>query len=284
MTAVPEPSPVIVRTWLHRVSISSPDPVMQAALAYLACEPDVEGPEPSEIHIRVVPAGRHWRIVEPGQPDTETLGAEDTLAFLHGRLFDLSLTDRPGAPILHAASLVKNGRRILLVGQKGTGKTTLTLQLAIRGFTLESDENLFVTGSGVAARPRGCRIKEASLPLLGDLAPVIERAPHIVDYRGARIFNVDPRSLGIRWSVAEGPADAVILLRANHGGLSSLRDIPAMAMVRGLMGEIGLQVGDRTSGPARLARLASTTSRFDLSLGNIEGAMCLLEDVVASLP
>lgn len=283
MTAPSEPSAVIARTWAHRVRIVSPDPAMQACLGYLACDPDVEGPEPSETQVEVVRAGRHWRIVEPGQPEKHTLGPEDTLAHLHGRLFELSLTDRPGAPILHAASLVKRGRRILLVGQKGTGKTTLTLLLASRGFTLESDENLFITASGIAARPRGCRIKEASLSLLGDLAPTIERAPFIVDWRGARIFNVDPRSLGIRWAVAEGPADAVILLRANHGGVSSLRTIPAMAMVRGLMGEIALQAGDRISGPARLARLAATTSRFDLSLGDLGGAIHLLDDVVASL-
>jgi hypothetical protein len=272
-------SAIIARTLTHRVAIVSPDAAMQAGLAYLACDPTVDGPPPSESRIAVVPAGRHWRIVEDGEPDKETLGLEDTLAHLHGRLFDLSLTDRPKAPILHAASLVRHGRRILLVGQKGTGKTTLTLLLATRGFVLESDENLFVTPAGIAARPRGCRIKEASLPLLGPLATAIERSPFIVDYRGARIFNFDPRTAGIAWHVAEGPADAVILLRPNHGGLSSLREIPVMAAVRGLMGEVALQSGDRMTGPASLARLASTARRYDMSLGEVEPAIQLVEAV-----
>lgn len=253
---------------------------MQAALAYLACDPEVSGPQPLESVVEVVPAGRHWRIVEKGHADKETLGVEDTLAELHGRLFDRSLSDRPAAPILHAASLVRGNRRVLLVGRKGAGKTTLTLRLAARGFTLESDENVFITPAGVAARPRGCRIKEASLPLLPEIRTAVEASPFIVDYRGARIFNFDPRTAGIGWSVHEGPVDAILLLRANHGGLSSLREIPSMAMVRGLMSEVALQPGQQVRAMSQVARLASSSARFDLSLGGVDEAIALVEKLI----
>lgn len=268
---------VVSRTLTRRIRILSPDRAMQAALAYLACDPDVPGPEPFESVVEVVPAGRHWRIVETGHADKETLGIEDTLAELHGRVFERSLSDRPDAPILHAASLVRGGRRVLLVGAKGAGKTTLTLRLASCGFTLESDENVFITGAGVAARPRGCRIKEASLPLLPDIATAVEVSPFIIDYRGARIFNLDPRTAGIRWSISEGPVDAILLVRANHGGLSSLREIPAMAMVRGLMSEVALQPGQQVRALSQVARLASSGRRFDLSLGDVDEAIALVK-------
>ncbi|QCK87804.1 hypothetical protein E8L99_19615 [Phreatobacter aquaticus] len=273
----------ISRTLTHRLTLVSPDPAMQATLGYLACDPEVAGPEPSDSLVEVLPSGRHWRIVEEGRADIETLGVDDTLAELHGRLFDLSLSDRPSAPILHAASLVRNGRRILLVGRKGAGKTTLTLRLALSGFTLESDENLFVTGAGIVARPRGCRIKESSLPWLPRIADVIEGSPFIVDYRGARIFNLDPRSAGVSWSIAEGPVDAILLLRSNHGGLTTARDIPSMALIRGLMAEIAVQKQDRVSAFASLARLASASRGFDVSLGDLDGAIALVEAITASM-
>jgi hypothetical protein len=282
-TGVASSDGVVSRTLTHRLRLTSPDAAMQAILGYVACDPDIVGPEPRDALVEVLPAGRHWRIVQDGLADIETLGIDDTLAEIHGRLFDRSLTDRPSAPILHAASLVRDGRRILLVGRKGAGKTTLTLRLAISGFTLESDENLFVTPTGIIARPRGCRIKETSLPLLPAIADAIAASPFIVDYRGARIFNLDPRQAGIHWSIAEGPVDAILLLRPNHGGLTTAREIPSMAVIRGLMAEIALQQQDKMAAFGALARLASASRGFDVSLGDLDAAIALVEALVARL-
>jgi hypothetical protein len=274
---------VIARTLARRIVFRTPDRDVFEALRYLECTPDIVGHPPQEAVISVEPFKTYFRLVENGIVIKEVLGAWPVAEYLHGRLFVWSVEDRPEAAVLHAACLRRNGRRLLLVGPKSSGKTTLTLRLAHAGYEIEGDEHVFLGAAGVVARPRACRVKEPSLPYLPELADAISATAFFTDYMGSRIFNVDPRAIGAtNWRIDEGKVDLIFILQPNHGGYSSIRPMPTSALVLLLMSEIGMRETGRGSSVAALASLAGRAKGFDLSLGDHETAIRCIDAAVAS--
>jgi hypothetical protein len=272
---------VIARTLRRRIALQTTDAAVDRALQYLLCDPEIPGRAAQDFVITVEARGDHYLILEPDQSERRRHTPEDVVDCLHQRLFDLSVTDGPSAPILHAASLRAHDRRLLLVGSKGTGKTTLTLRLVRAGYEVEGDENVFIGRDGVIVRPRGLRVKEASLPLIPEIAPIIARAPRFLDYRRQAIYNIDPRRIGASWRIEEGRVDVVILLRANHGGTSSIRQLPPLEVVQELMGEIGLPPTGRGAAVAAIAAVFSQARGFDLSLGDHVSAIRCIDRAMA---
>lgn len=200
---------------------------------------------------------------------------------LHAELTMLSLADFPEAPLIHAASLRRKGRRILLVGPKGGGKTTLTLHLIRAGYEIEGDENVFVTPTGVVARPRALRVKQSAAPFLSHLVEELSAAGYYQSAPGLRIYNLDPRHAGASsWRIEEGPVDAVVLIRANHGGFSSMRLVSALNIVREVMLECGLPQTGRAAAVAAIAKTIGNAKGFDLSLGELVGAVAGIDQVL----
>jgi serine kinase of HPr protein (carbohydrate metabolism regulator) len=222
--------------------------------------------------VSVEPYKGRYRILEPGRDAEQVLETRSVVDHLYARLFYLSLDERPRSGIIHAALLRRHGRRILLAGSKGAGKTTLSLHLVHAGYELEGDEHVFVDADGVIARPRACRVKETSLPLLPTLTDAIRSAPVYVDVRGNRIFNVTPAMIGGSWRIEKGNVDCVFVLQPNHGGYSSIRPMPAMMAAQALISEIGMRKVDRGASIAAIAALVSRARGFDLSLGEHDGA------------
>ena len=63
---------------------------------------------------------------------------------------------RLSAETLHASTVSKNGRAVLITGSSGSGKSDQTLRLLDRGFTLVSDDQTIVRKDGerlVASAP-----------------------------------------------------------------------------------------------------------------------------------
>lgn len=75
--------------------------------------------------------------------------------------------------ILHAATMERNGRALLVPGWAGTGKSTLAAVLAVRGWRLLSDEMALVSCADGSATPlaRPVCLKNRSIALLKELAP-----------------------------------------------------------------------------------------------------------------
>jgi hypothetical protein len=277
---------VIVRTLLRRIVLRTEDGDVHQALRYLECEPEIEGFSARDLDIRIEPCGareRRYRIIEDGVAPREELTPAGVLQYLHRRVFLLSIEDRPQSLLLHSACLRNAGRRILLVGTEGAGKTTLTLRLVLAGYQIEGDENVFVDGRGVIARPRAMRVKERALAHLPEIADRIAAAPFLTDLYGRKIYNFSPAMTGAPWQIREGTVDLVVLLRPNHGGASSLRPLGALAAGRELMAEIGFPATGRGAAVAALAGLTARAQAFDLSLGNAPQALDLIDRLFAAL-
>jgi hypothetical protein len=274
---------VIVRTLLRRIVLRTMDADVFHALRYLECSPEIEFHSPRELDIEVEQYRGRYRIIEDSKIPHEELAPESVVRYLHQRIFVLSIADRPEAPVLHAACLRHDGRRLLLVGSEGSGKTTLTLRLVLAGYHIEGDENVFIDGRGVIARPRALRVKERALALLPEIADRIAGAPYMTDLHGRKIYNLDPKLIGAPWRIQEGEVDFVVLLRANHGGASSIRPLGPIAVGRELMAETGFPETGRGGAVAALAGLTTRARAFDLSLGDAGQATGLINRLLAGV-
>jgi hypothetical protein len=271
---------VIARTLALRVVIRTTQREAFEAVRFLACDPDiVAAPVPDHV-ITVEPFRDRYRILEDAVDPVDVLGELAVVDDVHRRLFQLSLAARPNAGVLHAACLRRDGRRVLLAGRESAGKTTLALRLIGAGYELEGDEHVFVEHDGVMARPRGCRVKEYSLPLLSDIAETISSAPFYTDELGLKTFNVDPRTIGGTWRIEKGRVDCVILLQPNHGGYSSIRSMPPIAVAEALVSELGRREGGVGPSLGAVAQLVSKTQGFDLSLGDHASAIRCIDQVI----
>lgn len=252
------------------------------AIRYLDCTPDISDTTQPEVAIAIEGSRDHYWITEDGALIGEVGTAKAVVEALHVHLFRRSIEERPQTALLHAACLRRGDRRLLVVGSKGAGKTTLALRLIAAGYDIEGDEHVFIEDSIVIARPRGCRVKAAALPLLGEMTKVVAQAPSYTDEKLGTIFNVDPRMLGGTWRIDRGRADAVIVLQPNHGGLSSIRSLPPMAVVQSLMPEAGLRETGRGAAIAAIAAMVGRAKGFQLLLGDHPGALRCIESALVA--
>ena len=271
---------MIARSWGRRATLSTSDPAVYQALRYLECDPEIDGEPSRHLAFSVEPYRSYYRIFQDGEPVREQITPQGVSETLHAELTLLSLADFPEAPLIHAASLRRGGRRILLVGTKGGGKTTLALHLIRAGYAIEGDENVFVTQGGVVARPRGLRVKESAACFLPHLAEALRGAGYYQSVPGMRVYNLDPRQAGAAaWRIEQWRVDAVVLIRPNHGGFSSSRPVSALNLVREVMSECGLPQTGRGAGVAAIAKVIGNAKGFDLSLGDLAGAVVEIDRV-----
>ena len=275
---------MIARTWSRRLTLRTSDAALFQALRYLECDPEIPGETRQDRAISVEPHGAYFRIVENGEVATDHVSPQAATAGLHATLMDLSLDEFPAAPIIHAASLRTGGRRLLLVGPKGAGKTVLTLHLIRAGYDIEGDENVFVTPGGVVPRPRALRVKESSAPLLSHLGIALSEAPYYQSSLGPRIYNLDPRRAGAPfWRIDQGKVDAVVLVHPNHGGASSMRPVPSLALVQQVIAQSGFPTTERAAAVGAIAKAVGNAKGYELSLGELGGAVAALGRVVEEL-
>jgi len=242
--------------------------------------PDIQGTPSEDVLVFIIEsAGNGLSLVENGVRIKQLADAREVLEYLHVHLFSRSLEDLPGAALLHAACLRHFDRRLLLVGTKGAGKTTLALRLLLAGCEIEGDEHVFLKDIGVIARPRACRVKERSLAYLPEFAEIISTSPFYQDHQSGRIFNVDPRRLGSDWRIAEGGVDYVIFLQANHGGSSSIRPVEPSKLAQLLMQEVGLRKAGHGSCISSIAALVRNAQGFELLLGDHSSAVDCIQAV-----
>ena len=143
------------------------------ALRFLECDPEICGGGDEDVVFSIEADSFRYQILASKSSVGQAASPQAVAASLYEKLTMLSLSDFPLAPLIHAASLRRGSRRVVLVGPKGGGKTTLTLRLIDEGYEIEGDENVFVIGDHVAARPRALRVKASTIELIPSLAETL---------------------------------------------------------------------------------------------------------------
>jgi hypothetical protein len=167
----------------------------------------------------------------------------------------------PGSPLI-----------LVFIGDKGSGKTTLSLHLLLSGFTMEGDEHVAVLAGGSLTRPRNLRIKEGSFAILPGLADLTAGAPSLPHPDGGRIYSVPPTVAGRPWRIEPSRITDLVFIEPNHGGHSAMRPASVDESFRRLMRNVLLPDHQPWAAVARLRTLVAGARRWKLSLGMLGNA------------
>lgn len=107
------------------------------------------------------------------------LETREVLPWLFALVFEECCENLEEFQLLHAGVLVRDGKAVLLAGQTGTGKTTLTAALAANGWQYFSDELARIDSASCRVRsfPQAMVIKSGSLPSLRRYYPGLADLP-----------------------------------------------------------------------------------------------------------
>ncbi len=143
---------------------------------------------------------------------------------VHQRAFELA--SLRGWVRIHAATIDLPGVRVLLTAPSGTGKTTVSCALRLRGVEVPADESALVRSGVAMPVPRRFHIKPAMRTVLPEVADRVAAAPSLAD---GSVVALDPRRLGGEWHIAARPIGAfVVLERSTTTELRRMPTIDAM--------------------------------------------------------
>jgi hypothetical protein len=175
-----------------------------------------------------------------------------------------------GVAPVHAACLVRDGRGVLLAGRSGTGKSTLTIAKARRGYELLSDDwsYLSVTEDGVdvgAVQAWGLPVPVKLLPDASSFFPELRECQVDVSLNGEIAYEVFPEEcFGVGRSLRCPVTNVVLLERGTEPGCAMHSISPNEAMNH-LQAEVEPLEGE-------LARCYRR--QLDLIRRTVDGASC----------
>jgi hypothetical protein len=245
-------------------------------LSPIECSPDIGGAVLDPIDIAVDECDGFQSLAVP---DARPAKGTPVQIIVEWRRFLLRQAgrDHAGLAFLPAASIIGRDGRVLLVGGQRSGRTTLAVQMLMRGFAVEGDDHTLVDWGAIIAHPS--RIFAASdLPRLVPAAGALfEAAPKQRNWSGEMFAAIDPTLPGRPWRIDKGPVTRLIFLELNSGGRSVLGPLsPELAFAR--MMSLALMPDDGVAlAAARLRGLAMAVPASALSLGDLDGAAWHIE-------
>jgi hypothetical protein len=269
---------IVAKSLPSTVRFHCPDDASATALAFVAAEPDMPGLPPRHIDVPIVALGNgfyDFGAPFPSQPGTARYLVERSQTLLNQRLAE----EMPACPLIHAGSLLVDGRRFVLVAAKEVGKTTLLLHCLNQGMSVEGDEHVVVGEGGVIARPRTMRVRAGSLDLVPELKSAILASPHVSDWYDNPVFSFAPQTETVAWRIGPGPADFLVFLAPNHGGLTSVKRLDEATAFARLLENIYLPESGKGPALARLHQFTRGVGRWLLTIGCLERALWHLQQL-----
>ncbi len=216
---------------VFRVGSAWPEPVAALERLY-AAYPGAPG-EVADCTVRLQPVKPWRRAVRPSifVAGDHVLADAAPLSLAHGLLaaemgmnLQMALGWRRHL-LLHAASLEKDGRALILTGESGSGKSTLAALMGEAGWRLMGDEFALIDLAGGAAWPfpRPVSLKNAGIEAVravvgeGRLGPLLNATPK------GDLRHLMPRAEAIR--DMDRPALPTLILFPRFGGARAARPV-----------------------------------------------------------
>jgi hypothetical protein len=221
-------------------------------------------------HVEVVPVG--------GTPDRwhpQDIGAAVKAAvteFVH---------QQANGVLLHTATLSNNTEALLIVGEPGAGKSTLSVALGVSGFDLEGDDIAVLLEDGrVRGVPFPATLKRGSVPMIAPLVPEIMDQPE-----NLRLDNQHARYLPLN-KTGVPPARRVrclLLLQRDDTLKSGLQDLEPEHAIASLIS--GGWTDDGRMSPSEFNALAlcvEGAAAYKLNYQDLDTGLALVQEAWAS--
>nr|WP_087573396.1 HprK-related kinase A [Sphingomonas sp. CDS-1] len=190
------------------------------ALARLYADYPTPVDEVADFTVRLEPAGLFRRWFRPSIYITGDHGLADAapMSLAHGLLaaemgmnLQMALGWRRHL-LLHASSVEKDGRALVMTGESGSGKSTLAAQLGERGWRLMGDEFalLDLATGAVFPFPRMVSLKNGAIDVLAAEASPARMGPLLAGTAKGDIRHLIPRSEAVG-RMGEGALPALLL-------------------------------------------------------------------------
>ncbi len=229
------------------------------------------------LDVNVIPAADGYSI----QFDTiETTGDLDVmLDAAHSIVRNVLLGDIGSGVLLHGASLRVGGSNVVLIGDKATGKTTLSLKALASGIQVYGDEHVLISGPQLNTRPRTLRVKEGSIHVVTEMAAAIQQCPFLINWDGSKIYSMAPETSDVTWQLAPYSVDHFICLKPNHDGSSDLEQSSSDETFQMAMTQCFLPDEGRGQSLAALHTTIGTAKCWNMRLGNLDQAIGMLQQM-----
>ena len=261
------------------------------ALARLYADYPTPIDEVADFTVRLEPAGLFRRWLRPSIFITGDHGLADAapMSLAHGLLaaemgmnLQMALGWRRHL-LLHASSVEKDGRVLVMTGESGSGKSTLAAQLGERGWRLMGDEFALLdlqTGA-VFPFPRLVSLKNGAIDVLAAEAPPERMGPLLAGTAKGDIRHLLPRSEAIG-RMGEGALPALLLF-PRFGHETDVRPVGQGEVFMRLTQASTNYVALGEPGFAALTRFVKTVPARAIDFPSGDDAIALVERLWAKL-
>jgi hypothetical protein len=216
------------------VEIAVDDPAVRAALRYLVQDVAQDVRPHAGVRYEVLGRPGGFSVLEDGTEVGPCADADAVMHLIYHRAHEVAHRSLPPHVRVHAGCATIAGRRVVFVGSKEAGKTTLMLRLAHDGVEVHGDELVLITADGRSLPyPRRFHVRPATFPLIPEMAGREGEFPYTWTVGGRRLYSVSPSDFGRPWRLGPGPVDAIIHVKPNHGRETGVTEIlPEAALKR----------------------------------------------------
>lgn len=184
---------------------------------------------------------------------------------------------------IHAGCGELNGKRFLIVGDKGAGKTTLMVRLLFEGFRSIADELVLVRDTKVLPFPRRFHIKQYSVKLLPELKDLFDSLPFNQAKDDQKMYSFSPQDAGFDWKIDEGELRAVFYLEPNHGGETRVLECPKYMMAQRIMPMTFLSESEDYMKIGKICKIIDGVDCYVLHIGDLDEAVSKLKEIISAV-
>ncbi len=185
--------------------------------------------------------------------------------------------------MIHAAVLERNGRALVMPGEPGAGKSTLTAALTLSGWRLLSDEFalLSLADGQLVALPRPVSLKNAAIDLIRERYPQAVIGPASHDTSKGTVAHLRPPDASIRQMHDPARPAWLVFPRFAAGGRDHLAPLDRAAALQWLVGSSFNYSVVGAAGFEAAADLIEQSACLELEYADLDATLGLLNDLIA---
>jgi len=260
-----------------RLPSRAQDARVHAALAHL----ETSVPAAVDVALDLLEADGDHLLCEDLLPVGHCAALDQVAPLVKARVRQTAINRRRYFMALHAGVVAHGERCLLLPGEPGRGKTTLTAALSRDGFRYFSDEFALLEEKTLAVRPvpLGLTIKPGAIGPLTPYYPEIERLPEHMREDGQLVRYLNPPGDAAGWG-RSAPVGWIVFPAYAPDAVTALRPVSRPETLRRLLREC-LVLPDRLdrAGVESLVRWMRGVSCHELPMSGLGDAVRLLKEL-----